>query len=86
MLVASLSGGLLAQWARTTRPALAQSVAPGLPVSQTEVGGRDGVTDANEFGVGITPDGHTVLHQTAHTARRSIRPLVPLWPTRAVAN
>jgi hypothetical protein len=61
MLVAGPSGGLMAQWARTVWPALAQSLAPGLPVRQTDVGGPDGVTGANEFDVRVTPDGRTVL-------------------------
>lgn len=61
MLVAGPNGGLMAQWARIMRPVLAQSLAPGLPVRQTNVGGPDGVTGANEFDVRITPDGRTVL-------------------------
>jgi hypothetical protein len=61
VLVAGPSGGLMAQWARTVRPALAQSLAPGLPIHQHDVGGPDGVTGANQFDVRVTPDGRTVL-------------------------
>jgi hypothetical protein len=61
MLVAGPSGGLIAQWCHTMRPALVQSLSPGLPVRQEDVGGPDGVTAANEFDVRITPDGRTVL-------------------------
>jgi hypothetical protein len=61
MLVAGPSGGLMAQWCRAIRPTLAQSLAPGLPVRQTNVGGPDGVTGANEFDARIMPDGRTVL-------------------------
>jgi hypothetical protein len=61
LLVAGPTGGLMAQWARTVQPVLAQSLAPGLPVRQTDVGGPDGVTGANEFDVRINPDGRTTL-------------------------
>jgi hypothetical protein len=61
ILVAGPGGGLMAQWARTMRPALAQSLAPGLTIHQHDVGGPDGVTGANQFDVRVTPDGRTVL-------------------------
>lgn len=68
MLVAGPNGGLMAQWAGVMRPALARALAPGLPVRQTNVGGPDGVTAANEFEVRVAPDGRTILLAPGGTA------------------
>lgn len=61
ILVAGPGGGLMAQWAQAVRPALAQSLAPGLAIHQKDVGGPDGVTGANQFEARVTPDGRTIL-------------------------
>jgi len=61
ILVAGPTDGALARWARALRPALGQSLDPGVGMRQNDVGGADGVTGANEFDTRVAPDGHTVL-------------------------
>src|SRR3974390_1011620 len=61
ILVAGPDGGGLHLWARAMQPAFAQSLAPGTTVHQTDIGGPDGVTGANQFEVRVAPDGRTVL-------------------------
>ncbi len=61
MLVPGPNGGTLNRWARLVQPALAQSVGPGTQFHQTEIGGADGVTAANQFEARGAPDGFTLL-------------------------
>jgi len=61
ILVAGPDDGAMARWARVLRPVLAQSLDPGMGARQTDVGGADGVTGANQFDTRVAPDGHTVL-------------------------
>ncbi|HTW70568.1 MAG TPA: hypothetical protein VME47_11820 [Acetobacteraceae bacterium] len=61
ILVAGPQDGAMDRWAKLVRPSLGQSLDPGVAMRQTDSGGPDGVTGANQFYTRVAPDGHTVL-------------------------
>jgi len=61
ILVAGPKDGAMDRWASLLRPALGQSLDPAIAMRQSDAGGADGVTGANQFDARVAPDGHTVL-------------------------
>lgn len=61
LLVAGPEQGPLSRWARLVATALAGGLPPRCAIRISSVGGRDGVTAANQFGARIAPDGCTLL-------------------------
>ena len=61
ILVAGPKDGAMDRWASLLRLPLGQALDPGVAMRQTDAGGADGVTAANQFYARVAPDGHTVL-------------------------
>jgi len=61
ILVGGPRGGRLDRWATAIGAAFSQVLPPDTRMRQTEAGGADGVTAANQFEARVAPDGQTVL-------------------------
>jgi len=61
ILVGGPQGGRMDRWAAAIEAAFRQILPPETTLRQTEAGGTDGVTAANQFEARVAPDGETVL-------------------------
>ncbi len=61
VMVAGPVNAVTSRWAALLAPPLGKALHPGIPLTVSAVGGRDGVTGANAFEALINPDGSCAL-------------------------